>query len=97
MAVKNDTEQIPDFALVPVGVLVDRRRGRQMRVLALQRDLQADIRAAAARHVALDRQQLVDNREIGRRQVATILAQTLVDRGKEYGKAWCRDRVCQYA
>jgi len=82
VAFEADTEQIPDFALVPVGVRIDTGDGRQRREIAAQRDLDADVALPARGDVARHRQQVIDDGEIRRRQAVAVLAQTLVDRGQ---------------
>jgi hypothetical protein len=74
VAIELDAEQIPHLALIPVGIGPDRHGARQSQIILRQRHLDAQIA------VALDRQQMIENREIGLRQPGPLRAQPLVDR-----------------
>ncbi|KPC00018.1 Uncharacterized protein AC506_1613 [Pseudomonas syringae pv. maculicola str. M6] len=68
-----DTEHVPDFALVPVGIRPDAGDGRHAQVAFGQRHLDHHVA------VSLDRQQVIENGEVGTRQAPAISAQTLVN------------------
>jgi len=70
---EGDAVQIPDFALVPVGVWPDADGGGQVEVALGQGDLDHHVT------VTLQRHQVIEHREVGVRQAATLGAQALVD------------------
>ena len=92
MPVERDAEQIPHFAFVPVRVQEDRHDRFDRREIAAQRDFDADV------FVAFDRQQVIDHREIGRRQAFAVFANALVHgRQIEQHPIRPRDLVLQVA
>src|SRR5690606_12711123 len=68
-----DAVQIPDFALVPVGVGPDAGGGGQVEVTLGQGDLDHHVT------VTLQRHQVIEDREVGVRQAAALGAQAFVD------------------
>ena len=77
MTFEADAEQIPDFAFVPVGVGVDADDGFDRRMLPRQRDFEAHL-PGILRSAALDRQQVVEEREVGLRQRFAVTAHALI-------------------
>src|ERR1043166_1291486 len=76
MAVKRDAKHVPDFALVPISGGPEIRYSWQRRMVAIQRNLKANV------FVALVREQVIDDREITWRLISARVAHTLVD-GRE--------------
>ena len=72
MAGEIDTEHVPDFALVPVGVGPDTGHGWQVQVALGQGHLDHHVA------VSLDRQQVVEHAEVGTWQALALGAQALV-------------------
>ena len=73
MAGEGDAVQVPDFTLVPVGVGPDAGGGGQVEVALAEGNLDHHVT------VTLQRHQVIEHREVGVRQAATLGAQTLVD------------------
>src|SRR5690348_13401014 len=76
MPVKNNSEHVPDFALVPIGRGPDAHYSRQGKAVFRQSYLDADI------CVPLERKEMIDNRKIARRLTVAMLPHTLID-GRE--------------
>src|ERR1051326_6561760 len=73
MAVKRDAEHVPDFALVPIRCGPEIRDGCQRWIVAIQRNLKANVL------VALVREQVIDDREITWGLIGARVAHTLVN------------------
>src|SRR5690242_4448663 len=73
MPVKNNSEHVPHFALVPIGGGPDARYSRQGKVVFRQGYLDADI------FVPLERKEMIDNRKIARRLTVAMLPHALID------------------
>ena len=73
-----DAEKIPGLALVPVCVGVEADDGFDRRELALQRHLNTHL-SRIRRSAAIDRQQVVEHREIRRRKPFAVAAHALID------------------
>src|SRR5215469_3801765 len=76
MPLKNNSEHVPHFALVPIGSGPDARYSRQGKVVLRQRYLDADI------FVPLERKEMIDNSKIALRLTVTMLPHALID-GRE--------------
>ena len=76
MPVKNNSEHVPHFALVPIGSGPDARCSRQGKAVFRQGYLDADI------FVPLEGKEMIDNRKIARRLTLAMLPHALID-GRE--------------
>src|SRR3954453_13700023 len=76
MPVKNNSEHVPHFALVPIGSGPDARYSRQGQAVFRQGYLDADI------FVPLERKEMIDNRKIARRLTVAMLSHALIN-GRE--------------
>jgi hypothetical protein len=95
VAGESDAEQVPDLALVPVGVGVEWDDGGDTRHLAAERHLQPQL-ALRRWRAALDREQVVHHREIRRWQVVAVLPHPLVNGGEVVQHlVWLADLVLE--
>src|SRR5215469_1334956 len=76
MPVKNNSEHVPHFALVPIGSGPDARYSRQGKAVFRQGYLDADI------FVPLQRKEMIDNSKIARRLTVAMLPHALIDGGE---------------
>src|SRR6185369_722952 len=73
MPVKNNSEHVPHFALVPIGSGPDAGYSRQDKAVFRQGYLDADIL------VPLERKEMIDNSKIARRLTVAMLPHALID------------------
>src|SRR5580698_10306215 len=76
MPIENDSEHVPDFALVPVRCRINVGNRLELRFTLTQRNFQPDVR------VALIGEQVINNSEVARWLAVSVPASPLVDRSE---------------